>query len=60
MGNQNYDRKKDFACIQKTLAYIINTEVTRPFGDFYAGVQLPSYYQQGTSTAAGTSKAPNT
>jgi hypothetical protein len=60
MGNENNDCQKVFARIQKIFTYIISNEVTRPFGDLYAGVQLPLYCPQGTSVDARTSQAPQT
>ena len=59
LANEKYDWRKDFARIQKTFAYIINNEVVRPSGDFYAGVQLPAYRRGPTvAVPASTSQAP--
>ena len=41
LGNEKYDWKKDFRRIQQQFTYIIMNDVTRPGGEFYAGVQLP-------------------
>lgn len=40
LGNERYDYKKDFRRIQQQFTYIIMNDVTRPSGEFYAGVQL--------------------